>query len=279
MELILLKNFGFSSGAEGVLKALHKSLAIIEFDCKGNILDANENFCGAVGYDKSEIVGKHHSIFVDPEEVATKAYKDFWTNLAAGEFDSGEYKRFGKGGKELWIQATYNPVLGRGGKPVKVVKFASDITAEKFKSAKDDSKMNAVSRAQAVIEFDVTGKILTANENFCGAVGYDLNEIEGKHHSMFVDREYANSAEYADFWRNLGAGEFIADEFKRFGKNGKEIWIQASYNPIFDMNGNVTGVIKFATDITGRVHAVNEIGSGLRKLADGDLTQSISSYN
>lgn len=274
MELILFNNM-FKTGADSVLRALHNSLAIIEFDCQGNILDANENFCGAVGYERSEIVGQHHSIFVDPEEASQPAYKEFWESLAAGNFDSGEYKRFGKGGNEIWIQATYNPVLGRGGKPVKVVKFASDITAAKLKSAENDGKINAISRAQAVIEFEVDGTIITANENFCGAVGYDLSEIQGQHHQMFVEKEYGNSPEYKEFWKKLGSGEFVAGEFQRFGKGGSEIWIQASYNPIFDVSGNVIKVVKFATDITGRVDAVNTIGSALRELSDGNLQQNI----
>ena len=172
-------------------------------------------------------------------------------------------------------RASYNPVLGASGKPFKVVKFATDITAAKLKSADDEGKIEAISRAQAVIEFDVEGNILTANENFCGAVGYQLSEIQGKHHRMFVDPEYANSSEYRGFWEQLRRGEFVSAEFQRFGKGGKEIWIQASYNPIFDMNGKVMKVVKFATDITGRVHAVNEIGGGLKKLADGDLKQRI----
>lgn len=272
----MLNNLALKTGADAILRALHNSLAIIEFDVQGNILNANENFCGAVGYDRSEIVGKHHSIFMDPEEASQPAYKKFWESLAAGNFDSGEYKRFGKGGTEIWIQATYNPVLGRNGKPVKVVKFASDITAAKLKAAEDDGKINAISRAQAVIEFEVDGTILTANENFCGAVGYDLSEIQGRHHRMFVEEAYGRSDEYKEFWQRLAKGEFIASEFQRFGKGGTEIWIQASYNPIFDASGNVVKVVKFATDITGRVHAVDTIGDALRELSKGNLDQSIN---
>ena len=275
MGIPLLNILGPISNSDAILKALHKSLAIIEFDCSGNILTANENFCSAIGYDKSEIVGKHHSMFVDPDEAASPTYKEFWENLAAGKLDAGEYKRFGKGGKEIWIQATYNPVLGRGGKPVKVIKFASDITAAKLESSEDKGKIEAISRAQAVIEFTTDGTILTANENFCGAVGYELSEIQGQHHRMFVEKEYAQSQEYVEFWNKLAAGEFVAAEFKRIAKSGEEIWIQASYNPIFDMNGKVFKVVKFATDITGRVHAVDAIGTGLKKLANCELDQSI----
>ncbi|MDA4848746.1 methyl-accepting chemotaxis protein [Hoeflea poritis] len=265
------KSSFLSSDSSAVLSALHRSLAIIEFDVDGNILDANQNFCSAVGYDRSEIVGQHHRIFVNPQEAATKEYQDFWLRLKGGEYDAGEYCRYRKDGSEIWIQATYNPVLGRSGRAYKVIKFASDITGAKFKSAEDAGKIEAISRAQAVIEFDPAGNILTANENFCGAVGYGLEEIVGRHHRMFVDPEYARSTEYQQFWQRLADGELISEEFKRFGKGGKEIWIQASYNPIFDMNGKVMKVVKFATDITGRVCAVNEIGSGLNALAEGDL--------
>jgi len=271
----MFNNLGRGDDAKTVLAAMSKSLAIIEFDLQGNILTANENFCNALGYDLSEIKGKHHSMFVDPTYAKSSDYKEFWAKLGRGEFDAREYLRIGKGGKEIWIQASYNPIIGRNGKPYKVVKFASDITEAKLKSADDEGKIAAISRAQAIIEFDVQGNILTANENFCGALGYNLAEIKGKHHSMFVDPAYARSGEYKDFWEKLRGGEFVSEEFKRFGKGGKEIWIQASYNPIIDQQGRVMKVVKFATDITGRVKAVNEIGSGLQRLADGDLEQRI----
>lgn len=271
----MINLFGKSSGAEGILKALSNSLAIIEFDCDGHILSANENFCSALGYNQDEIIGEHHSMFVNPEEASKKEYQQFWDNLAKGYFQSGEFSRFRKDGEEIWIQATYNPVLDRNGKPIKVIKFASDITAEKLKSTEDHGKLEAISRAQAVIEFEVDGTILNANENFCHALGYQLDEIKGRHHAMFVDPKFANTEEYKAFWAKLASGEFFAAEYKRFGKGGKEIWIQASYNPIFDMQGTVTKVVKFATDITGRVNAVNAIGHGLRSLANGDLSITI----
>jgi methyl-accepting chemotaxis protein len=197
--------------------------------------------------------------------------KSFWAKLARGEFDTHEYKRFGKGGREVWIRASYNPIVSANGKVLKVVKIASDVTAEKHKSAIAASKLAAISRAQGVIEFTVDGRIVTANDNFLELLGYSLDEIEGRHHSMFVDPSYAQSAEYRDFWTKLSHGEFITEDFKRFGKGGKEIWIHAYYNPIFDSNSKVAGVVKFATDITGRIHAVNEIGGALEHLANGDL--------
>jgi methyl-accepting chemotaxis protein len=264
------------AGADAVLAAINKSLAKIEFDPAGKIISANENFLSAMGYTAAEIVGQHHRMFVEPAYAQSAEYTAFWGKLGRGEFDAAEYKRLGKGGREIWIQATYNPVLNGSGKVVKVVKFATDITSAKMKAADDAGKLAAISRAQAVIEFTVEGEILTANENFCGALGYDLGEIKGRHHRMFVEPAYGQSGEYADFWRRLRGGEFLADEFKRIGKGGREIWIQASYNPIFDPDGRVMKVVKFATDITGRVHAVTEIGEGLGKVAGGDLTCEIT---
>ena len=262
---------GSGSDAKGVLQALGRSLAIIEFDPTGKILKANENFCNALGYSLSEIKGQHHSMFVEPDYARSQDYKAFWAKLGRGEFDAREYKGIGKGGREVWIQASYNPVMNSKGVVLKVVKAATDITATKLKNAEFEGRINAVSRVQAVIEFTPAGEVVAANENFLNALGYRFEEIKGQHHRMFVEPSYAQSPDYQDFWRKLNAGEYVAAEFKRIGKGGKEVWIQASYNPIFDMNNKVTKVVKFATDITERVRAVNEIGAGLARLAENNL--------
>ncbi len=261
--------------AAETLAALDLSLATIEFDPTGKILSANANFCAAVGYALGEIVGRHHSLFVEPAYAASPEYAAFWKKLGRAQVDAGEYLRLGKGGVEIWIQASYNPIRDGRGRVTRIVKVATVITDEKRKSAEARGKIDAVGRAQAVIEFTPEGQILTANENFLGALGYTLAEIQGKHHRMFVEPAYAASAEYADFWRKLNAGEFVAAEFKRVGKGGKEVWIQASYNPIFDDKRRITKVVKFATVVTGRVHAVNEIALGLEHLAHNDLTYRI----
>ncbi|MEM8648974.1 MAG: PAS domain-containing methyl-accepting chemotaxis protein [Pseudomonadota bacterium] len=268
---------GNKSNSTATLTALNNSLAIIEFDPTGHILHANENFCSAMGYDESEIIGKHHRIFVESDYANSTEYTNFWTKLGAGEFDEGEYKRFSKDGKEVWIRASYNPVTAKNGKVIKVVKFASDITAQKLKAVEYEGKIEAISRAQAVIEFDLDATILTANENFCGAVGYSLEEIVGRKHSTFVDATYAASDEYRHFWDRLRNGEFIAGEFKRNGKNGKEIWIQASYNPILDMNGCPIKIVKFATDVTARVKAIGEVGDALKSVSEGKLQVNVDS--
>ncbi len=256
--------------ASAVLDALNRSQAIIEFDLTGKILKANDNFCKAVGYQQSEIIGRHHSMFVAPEETANAEYKAFWAKLSRGEYDQGQYRRRAKNGDEIWIEASYNPVF-RFGKPYKIVKVATDITVIKRKSMEDDGKLAALSRAQAMIEFTPDGKILSANENFLAALGYTAQEIVGKHHSMFCEPAYAQSQEYRDFWQELRSGRFSAGQFMRLGKDGKRVFIQASYNPILDEQGRVLKVAKFAFDVTDRMHAVEELGAALERLSQCNI--------
>ena len=234
----------------GQVQAIGKSQAIIEFGLDGKVLTANENFLSALGYTLSEIQGQHHSMFVDPEHRSSPEYRMFWDKLGRGEYDAGQYKRIGKGGKEVWIQASYNPIYDVNGKPFKVVKYATDITAARLQAADWGGQLAAISKAQAVIEFGMDGKVLNANENFLSALGYSLAEIQGQHHSMFVDPVYRSGVEYRAFWDKLGRGEYDAGQYKRIGKGGKEVWIQASYNPIYDLNGKPFKVVKYATDIT-----------------------------
>ena len=238
---------------KATLEAISRSQAVIEFEPDGTIVTANENFLSVMGYSLEELQGKHHSMFVGAEAAASPEYKEFWADLASGRFRAGEFKRFGKGGKAVWIQASYNPVLDLTGKAFKVVKFASDITDSKLQAADSKGQIDAIGKSNAVIEFHLDGTIITANENFLGAVGYSLEEIQGQHHAMFVEPDFAKSAEYKNFWAALGRGEFQTAEYKRLGKGGREIWIQASYNPIFDMDGNPFKVVKYATDVTAQV--------------------------
>ncbi|AVT79313.1 PAS domain-containing methyl-accepting chemotaxis protein [Rhodopseudomonas palustris] len=238
--------------AAAMLAALNRSQAVIEFDLDGNVIDANDNFLAALGYSLPEIKGKHHSMFVDPTEHDSPAYREFWTALRAGQYQSGEFLRIGKGGREVWIQASYNPILDKSGKPTGVVKFAADITAAKTHSLEDAGKLAAIGRAQAVIEFAMDGTVLTANDNFLAAMGYSLGEIKGKHHSMFVEPSVRDSSDYREFWSRLNRGEYFPGEFKRIGKGGKEIWILASYNPILDARGKPFKVVKYATDVTAQ---------------------------
>ena len=238
--------------AAGKFDAVSRSQAVIEFNLDGTIITANQNFLGAMGYSLTEIQGKHHRMFVEPSYGESAEYKEFWDKLRRGEYQSAEYKRLAKGGKEVWIEASYNPVCDSAGKPVKVIKFATDITAKKMRSLGDAGKITAVDRAQAVIEFKLDGTIVTANANFLGAVGYSLAEIQGRHHSMFMPQADRDSPAYREFWAALNRGEYQAGEYKRVGKGAKEIWILASYNPILDEKGNPLGVVKFATDVTAQ---------------------------
>ncbi len=242
-----------NSESASVLKSLMQSQAVIEFKPDGTILTANENFLNALGYSLDEITGQHHSMFVDPVYAKSPDYKLFWENLSQGHFQQAEYKRFAKGGGEIWIQASYNPVMGAGGKVAKIVKFASDITASKLEKADFHGQLEAISKSQAVIEFELDGTIVKANDNFLGAVGYELSEIVGKHHSIFMAPSERDCADYKTFWDDIRAGKFQSGEFKRIAKDGSEIWIQATYNPIADMNGKLFKVVKYASDITASV--------------------------
>lgn len=240
---------------DGQLDALHRSQAVIEFALDGTILTANANFLSAMGYTLEEIGGRHHSLFVDPSERVGAAYREFWTSLARGEFRSGEFKRIAKGDREVWIQATYNPIRDRNGVPIKVVKFASDITRQKLQTADAMGQLEAVNRSQAVIEFASDGTVLDANENFLNAVGYQLDDIRGRPHAMFVEPSYARTPDYAAFWDRLRAGQFSSGMFQRFGKGGRSVWIQASYNPIFDPSGRLTKIVKYVSDVTANMEA------------------------
>jgi methyl-accepting chemotaxis protein len=267
-----LQNADFS----GQIEAIGKSQAVIEFDINGIVQSANDNFLSTLGYTMDEIKGQHHSLFVEPSYKNSPEYKAFWKNLANGKFDAGEYKRITKGGKEIWIQASYNPIMDLKGKPIKVVKYATEITEQKMMTADFQGQIEAIGKSQAVIEFKMDGTIINANDNFLSALGYQLNEIKGQHHSLFVDTSERNSPEYKRFWEKLNLGEFESAEYKRIGKGGKEVWIQASYNPIMDMNGKPFKVVKYATDITGRKVAVKEISGSLVSLSEGDLSNTIN---
>jgi methyl-accepting chemotaxis protein len=246
---IRLQNLDFAAQ----VAAANRSQAVIEFMLDGTIVTANENFLKAVGYTLPEIQGKHHSMFVSPSERESAAYSKFWAALNRGEYQSSEYKRIGKGGKEVWIQASYNPILDDKGKPFKVVKFATDVTAQKLINADMAGQIAAIGKSQAVIEFNMDGTIITANDNFLQALDYTLHDIKGKNHSMLVEPEERVSAAYREFWAALNRGEFQANEYKRIGNRGKEVWIQASYNPILDLNGKPFKVVKFASDVTKQV--------------------------
>ena len=267
----------------GQVAAIRRTQAVIEFQLDGTIVTANENFLQALGYGLDEIQGRHHRMFVDPAEAATPAYERFWAELRAGKSQTAEYKRLAKGGREIWILATYNPILDADGRPYKVIKFASDITATKLKNADYQGQLAAIGKSQAVIEFDLDGTIRTANDNFLNTLGYSLAEVQGRHHGMFVEPGYRESSEYREFWAALGRGEYQSAEYKRYGKGGKEVWIQASYNPILDMNGRPFKVVKYAADTTaqvlGKIELQQKVDAMLEVVnaaSQGDLTRDLA---
>jgi methyl-accepting chemotaxis protein len=236
----------------GQIAAINKSQAVIHFELDGTIIFANDNFLGAVGYTLEEIQGRHHSMFVDVAQRDSAEYRQFWNDLANGRYQAAEYKRFGKGGREIWIQGSYNPIFDDHGQPFKVVKYATDITDRKVADINSKRQLEEISRTQATIEFTADGTILEANQNFLTVLGYSIEEIKGRHHSMFVEPAFRESAEYKAFWRELNEGRFQTAEYQRVGKGGKEVWIQATYNPILDINGRTVKVTKCAMDITAR---------------------------
>lgn len=241
------------------LAAISNGQAVIEFKMDGSILSANDNFLKTLGYSFDEIKGRHHSMFVEPGYANSAEYRDFWTRLNRGENMPGEYRRVAKNGKLVIIQASYNPIADASGKLIKVVKFAMDVTEAALKNADYAAKLASISKAQAVIEFEMDGTITTANDNFLHTLGYSLDEVKGRHHSLFVEDSYRNTAEYREFWARLNRGENLPGEYKRVGKGGKTIWIQASYNPIPDMTGKLVKVVKYATEITAAVNARQEM--------------------
>jgi len=254
----------------GYSNAISKSQAVIEFTLDGKIVTANDNFLNAMGYSLSDIKGQHHSLFVEAAYRTSNEYQEFWARLNRGEFVGGEFLRIARGGRQVWIQATYNPVMDQNGKPFRVVKYATDITASKQRNADFEGQIAAINKAQAVIEFTTDGTIQNANDNFLGCVGYRLEEIKGKHHSMFVEPAFASSPDYRKFWADLAAGQFQSAQYKRLGKGGREIWIQASYNPIFDPSGRVFKVVKYASDITEN----KKIETEVRAVAEALTTSS-----
>jgi methyl-accepting chemotaxis protein len=268
---------------DGQLAAIEKAQASVEFTMDGRIIGANANFLAVMGYTLEELRGQHHSLFVDPAHRQSNDYRMFWDKLGRGEYDGGQYRRIAKTGREVWLQASYNPIMDINGRPFKVVKYATDITPQKLQAADYEGQIAAIGKAQAVVEFTMDGRIVTANTNFLSAVGYTLEEVRGQHHSMFVDATHRQSGEYRLFWDKLGRGEYDSGQYKRVGNGGRELWLQASYNPIMDMNGKPFKVMKYATDVTEQVRsagllrlAVEQIGVAVGAAQRNDLSERVS---
>ena len=252
----------------GQIGALHKAQAVIEFDLQGHVLMANQNFLDFFGYRLDEVQGRHHGMFVDPAERESPEYAAFWKKLSQGNFDAGRYKRYTKDGREVWLQASYNPIHDSHGEPWKVVKYATDITEQQARNADLEGKMAAIEKVQAVIEFELDGTIIDANDLFLGAMGYRREEIVGQHHSMFVQPEERRGSAYTEFWRRLGAGQHETGQYLRIGKGGRNVWIEASSNPILDPEGRPFKVVKYATDITRRFTAAQTLRTAVEGLTE-----------
>lgn len=265
---IITRERQITADHESQLAAINRVQAVIEFELDGTIRTANDNFLKTVGYRLDEIKGQHHRMFVDPVHARSEEYRNLWASLAEGRPLVDEFKRITKDGSEVWIQASYNPIFDASGKPYKVVKFATDITAQKKEAMEFSGQLDAIHRIQAVIEFQLDGTIIHANENFLKTLGYTLEEIKGKHHRIFVDPAYARTDEYRSFWLDLANGRAFVDEFKRIAKDGSEVWIQASYNPIFDISGKPYKVVKFATDITAQKKLAMEVEESAKREAE-----------
>jgi methyl-accepting chemotaxis protein len=273
-----LKNADF----EGQITAIGKSQGVIEIGLDGTILKANETYLNMLGYAESELVGENVSMVLDPSFAKSDAYRNLWDKLVNGGTDAGQYKRIAKDGHEVWIQASYNPIYNLKGKPFKVVNYTMDITEAKLKAADNAGQISGIHQTQGVIEFDLTGKILSVNENFLNIAGYSENEVVGKHHSMFVEPAYRMSHEYKAFWDALNRGEAQVGQVKRIGKGGAVVWMQAIYNPILDMNDKPFKVVKYATDITEQhnnaetlASAVAETQSIIENAKVGDLRNRV----
>ena len=262
---------------KGRADAIDSSMGLAEFELDGAIINANQLFLTLVGYSLDEIRGRHHRMLVEAGKAASPDYERFWRDLASGRSQAGEFKVVAKGGKEVWVQAAYSPVFDAHGKVVKVVALTSDITQAKAKAVDAEGQIAAINKSQAVIEFTLDGTITRANGNFLAALGYSEEEVVGRHHRMFCEASFTSSPDYARFWSELNAGRYQAGEFKRLGKHGKEIWIQASYNPILDADGRPVRVVKFASDITPMRTLISGIASNATAL--GAASEELSAVS
>jgi methyl-accepting chemotaxis protein len=264
---------------ESRLRAINENFATIEFTPDGTIIEANDLFLKALGYELEEIQQHHHKMFCSDETVEDLSYKRFWKDLSEGIPQNGEFQRFKKDGSPIWITASYTPIKNEKGDVVRVVKFAQDSTEQKLKNADFEGQLDAIDKSQAVIEFNLDGIIMNANKNFLDTLGYTSDEILGQHHRIFCEESYAKSPDYQDFWKKLNRGEFDSGEYKRLGKNGKEVWINASYNPIRDVNGDIYKVVKYATDLTKEKEAYNMLVETFEEAANELLKSSGNLFN
>jgi len=244
------------TSAQALEQALKDHNAMIEFTPEGIIIDANDQFLQVVGYQRDDIIGQHHRLFCDDSYAASQEYQDFWRQLAQGKFQSGSFSRRRRDGERLWLRATYFPVK-ENGRVTRIIKLAQDVSENTDKRHRQEAILEALDRSQAIIEFSPDGTIRNANKNFLDTMGYALTELLGKHHQLLCDEQFYQ--QQPDFWQQLQAGRAQRGKFCRRHKNGREVWLEASYNPILDDQGKVVRVIKFASDISPRIEQALEL--------------------
>lgn len=233
--------------------AISRAMAVIEFDLSGHVVHANENFSAAVGYNLGEILGKPHSMFCTKAFAGSPEYAELWRQLRAGQFVSGVFERRHRNGESIWLEASYNPIKDASGKTLRVIKYATEVTTRIQKEIEAQGKLNAIDRAMAMVEFDLQGHVISANGNFLELLGYRQQQVMGKHHRMFCPAHVSGSQDYLDFWARLNQGQFFSGQFERAGSQGQALWLEATYNPVYDAAGNLCKIVKFASDITARI--------------------------
>ena len=236
-----------------VLGALDRSTAIVHLGLDGKVIKANPLFGDIFGLRPQELEGQPHAMLCVPDYAASAQYQDFWRRLSAGETFGGLFQRRHKDGHLLWLRATYNPVFNAAGKVTRIVKLASDVTAQVEDRLRSTGVLEAIDRSMAVIAFSPDGHVQHANGNFLQCMGYQLDDVLGQHHRMFCTRDYAASPAYASFWDGLRQGRYHQGQVQRVTRQGRTVWLEASYNPVFTQEGTVSGVVKVATDITDKV--------------------------
>lgn len=245
--------FATKQRGSSALASLNAAIAMIEFKPDGTILTANDLFLQRMGYRLDEIIGQHHRMFCPTELVNSPKYLSFWQRLQRGESFSNKFLRLDKQGNPVWLEANYVPVRDRRGNVVKIIKLASDITADILDAQEQRALTTAINRSMAVIAFNLQGEVLKVNANFLQATGYREHEVIGQHHRMFCSPELRNSAEYKNFWQKLNHGDFISGLFHRIDKQGRPLWLRATYNPVFDEEGQLYKIVKFASNVTAQM--------------------------
>ena len=237
-----------------VRRALDRSTAVVELSPEGVVLAANDNFSAVMGFAPGALVGQKHAALCEPDYVNSPVYHQFWADLRAGQYFRGRFKRRHQSGRVVWLEATYNPVLDEGsGKVTRIIKFAIDVTEQVEEAIRTTALVKAIERSMAVVEFTPDGTVLRANDNFLDLMGYGAGEVVGQHHRMFCEAGHAASPEYTAFWASLRSGRFISGQFGRVTRRGEPIWLEASYNPVFDLDGKIERIVKTASDVTGQV--------------------------